>query len=65
MELMDREHMDRMNRARSANNFSPPRDTNVRRTAWGPENDAGNQMSFGRDKYEREREARFAIEKEN
>lgn len=66
MERMDREHYDRMNRAKSTNDFSPPRDKNVRRTAWGPENEFGNQMSFGRDKYERE--ARFAAldkEKEN
>lgn len=67
MERMEMEHIDRLNRARSANNISPPREQNVRRTAWAPENEgAGNQMSFGRDKYERE--ARFAAldkEKEN
>lgn len=57
-ELQYRDQMERMERARSANKFSP-REANVRRTAWGPENEIGNQMSFGRDKYEKEREARF------
>ena len=54
-----------MNRSRSTNAYSPPREDFARRKAWGPENDIGNQMSFGRDKYERE--ARFAAEvaKEN
>lgn len=57
------EHAERMNRSRSANAYSPTREE-LRRQAWGPpeEERIANQMSFGRDKYEREREARFAME---
>ena len=45
------EHMARM-RNKSAH-YSPPRDGP--RRVWGPEDEIiGNQMSFGRDKYERE-----------
>ena len=48
------EHMARM-RNKSAH-YSPPRDGP--RRAWGPEDEMiGNQMSFGRDKYEREKMA--------
>ena len=67
MELERIDNEVRMNRSRSANAYSPPREDYVRRKAWGaPEDDmVGNQMSFGREKYERE--ARFAAEvaKEN
>ena len=55
-----------MVRSKSANAYSPIREDMPRgRQAWGPSEEEmiANQMSFGRDKYERE--ARFAMEKEN
>ena len=74
MAKMDRDRADFMDRDRaamirskSANAYSPARerDDYIRRQAWGPSEEEmiANQMSFGRDKYERE--ARFAMGKEN
>ena len=64
--MQEMQRMERYERARGASNLSPPREVPMRRTAWGPADDkVGEQMSFGRDKYEKEREARFSKDKEN
>lgn len=65
---LDFQRIERYDRTRSAANFSPPRDSDQiyeRRTAWPAENEdkLKSQMSFGREKFERE--ARFARDKEN
>lgn len=53
-------------RVKSANHYSPAREEKMRRTAWGaPDSKIGEQMSFGREKIEQERESRFGGYKEN